>query len=66
MQGQPELCGTNGFTAHGVSAGAELTSHIVVTAGFDNIGDRLFRTHASGIDSAGRSVWVGVSAIGVL
>jgi outer membrane receptor protein involved in Fe transport len=66
MQNQPELCGTDGFTAHGVSAGAELTPQVVVTAGFDNIADRLYRTHASGVDSAGRSVWVGVSAIGVL
>ena len=66
MQDQPELCGTNGYTVHGLSAGAEVTSRFVVTAGLDNIADRLYRTHSSGVDSAGRSVWVGISAVGVL
>ena len=66
MQDQPELCGTDGYAVHGLSAGAEVTTRVVVTAGFDNIADRLYRTHGSGVDSAGRSVWVGISAVGVL
>ncbi|UCG87611.1 MAG: TonB-dependent receptor [Gemmatimonadota bacterium] len=66
MQDQPELCGTDGYTVHGFTAGAEVTPRVVVTAGLDNIADRLYRTHASGVDSAGRSVWVGISAVGVL
>ncbi|UCD24222.1 MAG: TonB-dependent receptor [Gemmatimonadota bacterium] len=66
MQDTPDLCGTDGFFVHGISAGAEITPAVVVSAGLDNISDTLYRTHASGVDSAGRSVWVGVSALGVL
>ena len=66
MRATPGSCGTDGFFVQGLSAGAEITPRLVVTAGLDNIGDRLYRTHASGVDSAGRSVWVGVAAVGVL
>jgi outer membrane receptor protein involved in Fe transport len=66
MQATPGFCGTDGYFVHGLSAGAEVAPRLVVTAGLDNLGDKLYRTHASGVDSAGRSMWVGVAALGVL
>jgi outer membrane receptor protein involved in Fe transport len=32
-----------------------------VSAGFENVADALYRNHASGVDDAGRYVWVGAS-----
>ncbi len=66
LQDQPELCSTAGFTVHSFSGGVRVTNRVVVTAGLDNVTNELYRTHASGVDSAGRSVWLGVSAVGVL
>jgi iron complex outermembrane receptor protein/hemoglobin/transferrin/lactoferrin receptor protein len=57
--------GTSGFVAHGVSAGTTLIPRVTLSAGLENIGDKLYRTHASGVDNAGRHVWVGINALGV-
>jgi iron complex outermembrane receptor protein/hemoglobin/transferrin/lactoferrin receptor protein len=53
--------GTKGYTVHGVRVLADLPSGLEVAAGFENVFDRLYRTHASGVDAAGRHVWVGAS-----
>ncbi len=53
--------GTPGYTVHGVRILADLPSGLEVAAGFENVFDRLYRTHASGVDAAGRHVWVGAS-----
>ncbi len=66
LQDQPAFCATAGFAVHGFAAGVKVTNQVVVTAGFDNVTNRLYRTHASGVDGAGRSVWMGLSAVGVL
>jgi hemoglobin/transferrin/lactoferrin receptor protein len=53
--------GTPGFTEHGVRVSTSVSSTIKVSAGLDNIFDQLYRTHSSGVDTAGRHVWVGAS-----
>jgi outer membrane receptor protein involved in Fe transport len=58
--------GTPGFAAHGLGAGVSLLPRISVSAGLENLTDELYRNHASGVDNAGRHVWVGVTAVGVL
>jgi outer membrane receptor protein involved in Fe transport len=55
--------GTEGFAVHGVRAGAVVLQNLSVSAGFENIADALYRNHASGVDDAGRYVWVGASWI---
>jgi len=35
-----------------------------VSAGVENLADKLYRTHASGVDMPGRHVWVGMSVYG--
>jgi outer membrane receptor protein involved in Fe transport len=55
--------GSDGFAVHGVRAGAVVLHNLNVSAGFDNIADALYRNHASGVDDAGRYVWVGASWI---
>ena len=56
--------GTPGYTAHGVRAGASITNNLDLAAGFENIADKLYRTHASGVDAAARHVWIGVNWVG--
>jgi outer membrane receptor protein involved in Fe transport len=56
--------GTPGYAVHGVRAAAELSPRLNVSVGFENLTDQLYRTHASGVDQAGRHVWVGVSVVG--
>jgi outer membrane receptor protein involved in Fe transport len=56
--------GTPGYTAHAVVAGASLPGGITLSAGLENLTDALYRTHASGVDSPGRHVWVGMSVYG--
>ena len=46
-----------------VRAGAVVLHNLNVSAGFENIADALYRNHASGVDDAGRYVWVGASWI---
>lgn len=58
--------GTPGYGVHGVRAGTTLASDLSVTAGLENLTDELYRTHASGVDGAGRHVWVGLSWVGGL
>jgi outer membrane receptor protein involved in Fe transport len=58
--------GTPGFAVHGLGAGAVIAPRVNVTFGFENFTDELYRNHASGVDNAGRHVWVGLSAVGVL
>ena len=53
--------GTPGYTVHGVRVLADLASGLELAAGFENVFDQLYRTHASGVDAAGRHVWVGAS-----
>ena len=56
--------GTPGYAVHGFRAGASLASNLDVSAGFENIADRLYRTHASGVDAAAQHVWIGVNWVG--
>ncbi len=56
--------GTPGYSVHGVRAGASLTSNLDLAVGFENIGDKLYRTHGSGVDAAARHVWIGVNWVG--
>ncbi len=58
--------GTPGYAVHGLRAGVAVSPRINLTAGLENITDQLYRDHASGVDNAGRHVWVGLSAVGVL
>ncbi len=53
--------GTPGFAVHGVRAGAMLQYGLTLSAGLENLTDELYRDHASGVDNAGRHLWVGVS-----
>ncbi len=56
--------GTPGFAVHSFRAGARLARQLDVSAGFENVADALYRSHASGVDSPGRHVWAGVSWVG--
>lgn len=53
--------GTPGYTEHGVRVLTTVSSTLTLSAGLENIFDELYRTHASGVDTAGRHVWVGAS-----
>ena len=48
--------GTPGWTSFGTRASWHATDSLLVTIGIDNILDRRYRRHGSGIDAAGRSV----------
>ncbi|MGD8726427.1 MAG: TonB-dependent receptor, partial [Gemmatimonadales bacterium] len=58
--------GTPGYAVHGVRAAWAVTSALNVSAGFENLADALYRTHASGVDAAGRHVWLGAEVAGGL
>jgi outer membrane receptor protein involved in Fe transport len=58
--------GTTGYLVQGIRAGTELQPRLNLSVGLENLTDELYRTHASGVDGAGRHIWVGVSATGVL
>ncbi len=60
----PKPAGTDGFTVHGLRAGWTVAERLSLTAGFENVLDELYRNHASGVDNAGRHVWLGVSWTG--
>jgi outer membrane receptor protein involved in Fe transport len=53
--------GTPGYAVHGIRAGADLPSGLEISAGLDNLLNALYRSHASGVDAAGRHVWIGAS-----
>ncbi len=53
--------GTPPYAVHGIRVGAPLMPGLTVSAGFENLTDELYRNHASGVDSAGRHVWIGAS-----
>ncbi len=53
--------GTPGYAVHALRASATVSPGVHVSAGFENVLDELYRTHASGVDAAGRHVWVGMS-----
>jgi outer membrane receptor protein involved in Fe transport len=57
----PKPDGTEGFAVHGFRAGWTIADRLTLTAGFENVLDALYRNHASGVDNAGRHVWLGVS-----
>ncbi len=54
--------GTPGYAVHSVLAGATLGA-LTLSAGLENLGNVLYRTHASGVDAPGRHVWVGISLL---
>jgi hemoglobin/transferrin/lactoferrin receptor protein len=56
--------GTPSYAVHSVRAAAEVSPRLNLSVGFENLTDQLYRSHASGVDQAGRHVWVGVSVIG--
>lgn len=58
--------GTPAYVVQGVRAGAELQPRLSLSVGLENLTDELYRTHASGVDSPGRHLWVGITASGVL
>ncbi|KPK00772.1 MAG: hypothetical protein AMS20_15000 [Gemmatimonas sp. SG8_28] len=62
----PKPDGTPGFAVHGFRAGWTLGDRLTLSGGFENVLDELYRNHASGVDSAGRHVWLGVSWTGSL
>jgi len=59
-----EQGGTPGYAVHSLVASASVFEPFTVSAGVENLTDALYRTHASGVDAAGRHVWVGVSVYG--
>ena len=58
--------GTDGYTVHAARISFESFNGITVSSGFENIADRLYRDHASGVDNPGRHVWLGVTWLGNL
>jgi outer membrane receptor protein involved in Fe transport len=58
--------GTPGFAVHGIRASATVSTTLSVSAGVENLTDALYRPHASGVDGAGRHVWLGLSVVGGL
>jgi outer membrane receptor protein involved in Fe transport len=60
----PKPDGTPGFAVHGFRAGWTVAERVTLSAGLENVLDELYRNHASGVDNAGRHVWLGVSWTG--
>ena len=58
--------GTAGYAVHGIRVAWAVTNNLNLSAGFENMADALYRTHASGVDAAGRHLWVGAAVIGGL
>ncbi|MDO8794494.1 MAG: TonB-dependent receptor [Vicinamibacterales bacterium] len=54
--------GTPGWWVVNADAGRRLTAQLHITAGVQNLFNRAYRTHGSGVDGVGRSVWVGIRA----
>ncbi len=53
--------GTPGFFLHGARMGLRIGANLAVSAGLENVTDKLYREHASGIDAPGRHVWLELS-----
>lgn len=53
--------GTPGYIVHRITANATLTPSLTATLGIENITDKLYRQHASGVDAPGRHLWIGVT-----
>jgi outer membrane receptor protein involved in Fe transport len=58
--------GTPGYAVHGIRVAWTVTNNLNVSAGLENLADALYRTHASGVDAAGRHLWVGAAVVGGL
>jgi len=56
-----ETGGTPGYMEHGLRMSTVVASTVAVSAGLDNLFDALYRTHGSGVDQAGRHVWIAAS-----
>lgn len=56
--------GTPGYTVHSVVGSVALFEPFTLSAGVENLADKLYRTHASGVDMPARHVWVGMSVYG--
>lgn len=54
--------GTPGYAVHSLLAGVAVGT-VTLSVGLENLGDALYRTHASGVDAPGRHVWVGVALL---
>jgi len=54
--------GTPGWTVFTVSGGHRLGERLELVGAAQNLFDTAYRTHGSGIDGYGRSVWVGLHA----
>ncbi|MDP3766555.1 MAG: TonB-dependent receptor, partial [Dehalococcoidia bacterium] len=54
--------GTPGWTVFTISAGHRLGQRFELVGSAQNLFDTAYRTHGSGIDGYGRSVWVGLRA----
>lgn len=55
--------GTPGFLTLNVRGGVRITSALQVTLGLENLTNRTYRTHGSGIDAAGTNVVAGIDWI---
>lgn len=56
-----ETGGTPAFFVVGLRGGVTVGRGLAVAAGAENLGDRLYREHATGIDAPGRHVWVEIT-----
>ena len=54
--------GTPAYHVHSLRAGAAWRDHLRISAGIENLFDELYRVHGSGIDAAGRHVFVRLDA----
>ena len=54
--------GTRGWMTLDLSAGRRVGTRFALRGGIANLFDRAYRTHGSGIDGAGRALWVALGA----
>jgi hemoglobin/transferrin/lactoferrin receptor protein len=59
----PLYTGTPGFVVLNVRGGFAVTQHLDVTAALMNVFDRNYRVHGSGVDAAGRSLFLTVRVL---
>ena len=50
--------GTPGYHVHSIRGGASWSDHLRVSGGIENLFDKLFRVHGSGIDAPGRHLFL--------
>jgi outer membrane receptor protein involved in Fe transport len=53
--------GTPGYAVMGLEVTWVAHPALVLSGGLDNLGDALYRAHASGVDGPGRFLWVGLT-----